>query len=110
MDFRPLFHFCEVLGQIEPLSRPAQIVRRRSLTILAVVCSAVLVATTGYAVLIRSASSQSGQPAGPPVYNPYPPGILPPDLNAEIARVRAKIRTIFGRYLAQAVLPAPSDF
>src|SRR6266481_8665264 len=32
-----------------------------------------------------------------PIYNPYPPGILPPDLNAEIARVLREIEFIEGR-------------
>lgn len=44
-----------------------------------------------------------------PVYNPYPPGILPPDLQSEIERVRNEIRVIFQRYLAQwKILPAPT--
>jgi hypothetical protein len=28
----------------------------------------------------------------PPPYNPYPPGILPPDLPSEITRVQGEIR------------------
>jgi hypothetical protein len=30
----------------------------------------------------------------PPTYNPYPPGILPPNLASEIARVQREIRFI----------------
>jgi cytochrome c peroxidase len=72
---------------------------------LAVTCCVVLVATIGYSV--RPATPQSRQAGNPPAYNPYPPGILPTDLDAEIARVRAEMRTILGRYLAQAqALPA----
>jgi cytochrome c peroxidase len=37
----------------------------------------------------------------PPAYNPYPPGILPPDLNSEIARVRREVRFIFNQALAE---------
>src|SRR4051794_4896280 len=37
----------------------------------------------------------------PPPYNPYPPGILPPDLVSEIARVRREVRTIEREALAQ---------
>jgi hypothetical protein len=32
---------------------------------------------------------------GGPFYNPYPPGILPDDLDSEIARVRREVRGIF---------------
>jgi cytochrome c peroxidase len=32
-----------------------------------------------------------------PIYNPYPPGILPPDLDSEIARVLREIDVIEGR-------------
>ena len=34
-----------------------------------------------------------------PLYNPYPPGILPPDLDSEIARVRREIQSIFNEAL-----------
>ena len=34
-----------------------------------------------------------------PPYNPYPPGILPPDLDSEIARVRREIQSIFNEAL-----------
>src|SRR5258705_7092259 len=37
----------------------------------------------------------------PPPYNPYPPGILPPDLPSEIARVRREVVTIENEALAQ---------
>ena len=65
---------------------------------MAVICTA-LVATK--APPCPTEPYESGQPGGPPVYNPYPPGILPPDLDTEIARVRSEIRTIFGRYVVQ---------
>lgn len=92
------------LGHIEPSPRSPW---PRSAQ-LAVTCSVVLLATVGYTVLARGqAAAQSGQPAGLPIYNPYPPGILPSDLDAEIARVQSEIRTIFDRYLAQSqALPA----
>src|SRR6266404_891279 len=43
----------------------------------------------------------------PPPYNPYPSGILPANLDSEIARVRNEVQTIFGRYFAewQALTP-----
>src|SRR5712691_11364102 len=42
-----------------------------------------------------------------PAYNPYPPGILPADLQPELLRVRREVETIFGRYFAewQALTP-----
>jgi cytochrome c peroxidase len=44
----------------------------------------------------------------PPIYNPYPLGILPPDLDSEIARVLAEIDGIEQQALAQlAALPPP---
>ncbi len=100
-------HFRQLLRRTEPSGRRAQIVRRPSAT-LAVTCCAVLVATIGYAV--RPAAPQSGQAGGAPDYNPYPPGILPSDLDAEIARVQVEMRTVFGRYLAQAQALPPLTF
>ncbi len=47
--------------------------------------------------------------AAPQLYNPYPPGILPSDLDPETARVRREIKSIFNQYLAQwRALPAPT--
>src|SRR4051812_20668171 len=42
-----------------------------------------------------------------PAYNPYPPGILPNDLQSELLRVRREIETIEARYFAewQALTP-----
>ena len=37
----------------------------------------------------------------PPFYNPYPFGILPADLNSEIARVRREVRFIFDQALGE---------
>jgi cytochrome c peroxidase len=37
----------------------------------------------------------------PPPYNPYPPGILPPDLNSELERVRREVRGIEAEALGQ---------
>src|ERR1700730_14526869 len=45
----------------------------------------------------------------PPPYNPYPPGILPADLNSEIARVLREVDHIEGEALAQLrALPPPT--
>src|SRR5258708_30730105 len=45
----------------------------------------------------------------PPPYNPYPPGILPPDLNSEIDSVRRELRFIYTQALADwRALPPPN--
>ena len=42
-------------------------------------------------------------------YNPYPPGILPPDLPSEIQRVRREVVTVENEALAQwRALPPPT--
>ena len=47
-------------------------------------------------------------PAPPPPYNPYPPGILPADLESETQRVRREIKLLFQEALAEAnTLPPP---
>jgi hypothetical protein len=35
-------------------------------------------------------------------YNPYPPDILPPDLDQELERVRREVDLVFERYLEQS--------
>src|ERR1700746_2943674 len=74
---------------------------RRMLTIISVVvlCAVALCMTlTGLKVSAQIA---------PAVYNPYPPGILPADLNSEIARVLTEIDFIEARAIArwQALTP-----
>src|SRR5947209_8069899 len=66
-------------------------------------------------MLVASGAAQlpsSNSPAAralPPPYDPYPPGILPPDLRPEIRRVQREIREIFGQYLQQMqALPPPT--
>jgi cytochrome c peroxidase len=53
------------------------------------------------------AQNDKNEPSPP--YNPYPPGILPPDLVSEIARVRREVATIENEALAQwRALPPPT--
>jgi len=69
----------------------------------------ILVATSLVAVLgivsvplagfTEARAQQVDQPL--PAYNPYPPGILPPDLEPELLRVRREVQTIFQRYAAE---------
>src|SRR5690242_10330016 len=60
------------------------------------------------------ARAQVDIPSNIPVYNPYPSGILPADLQPELLRVRREVTTIFGRYFAEyqaliaAGLPTPT--
>jgi cytochrome c peroxidase len=72
--------------------------------LIALTCVFVL----GSAVAIHLLAANAQSPAPTPIYNPYPPGILPPNLDSEILRVRSEIRTVFNRYLEQwEALPAP---
>src|SRR5277367_6945532 len=49
----------------------------------------------------RKVSPRSESALSDSVYNPYPPGILPPDLDSEIARVQREVEVIEGRALAR---------
>jgi cytochrome c peroxidase len=76
--------------------------------------SATLVVVLGAGILARTGSPQQTARAGPktppvpPIYNPYPRGILPADLDSEIARVRREVRGIFIEALeAWRALPPP---
>ena len=78
---------------------------RRMLTIISVVvlCAVALcMSLTG-----RKVSAQSAPALSDPVYNPYPPGILPSNLSSEIARVLAEVDFIEARAIArwQALTP-----
>ena len=55
-------------------------------------------------------TTATNKPSSPaPIYNPYPPGILPPDLDAEIARVLSEIDGIEQEALAQwRAMPPPT--
>jgi len=61
--------------------------------LMAAVCTGVLYQST-------DAPKVSAQTTAP-VYNPYPPGILPPDLNPEIERVLREVRVVEKRALAR---------
>src|SRR5271168_4864041 len=80
------------------------------------IATASFAAVLGILSLPHAASAQAV--SMPPPYNPYPllpgftpPSILPPGLNAEIARVRREVNTIFARYFAewQALSPTPTQ-
>src|SRR6266403_2087909 len=79
---------------------------RRRLTIISVVVLCV-VAICMSLVPPRKVSAQNANWRTTPVYNPYPPGILPSDLNSELARVLAEVDFIENRAIArwQALTP-----
>ena len=72
---------------------------RRTLAIVAVVVVCVLALLMTLAK--RKVSPRSGSALSDSVYNPYPPGILPSDLDSEIARVQREVDVIEDRALAR---------
>ena len=66
-------------------------------------------ATAGLAAALRilsvpdasSAQARVDQPFQP--YNPYPPGILPSDLDTEIARLQREVQFIFNEALKETL-------
>jgi cytochrome c peroxidase len=72
---------------------------RRTLTLvtIVVVCVLALLMT----IVKRKESPRNGSALSDSVYNPYPPGILPPDLNSEIVRVLREVDFIESRALAR---------
>jgi len=73
---------------------------KKTLSVASTVCLIAL----GYAVITYGQQNSS-----PAVYNPYPPGILPANLNSEIARVLREIDVIEGRAIERwHSLPAPT--
>jgi hypothetical protein len=89
--------------------------RERQLIPLLILCAAVVAAILGST---RPISAQNGTgrehkkgdlDALPPFYNPYPPGILPSDLDSEISRVVREVDFIENEALAQLrALPPPT--
>src|SRR5258708_29099145 len=78
---------------------------RRTLTLVAVVLLCVAALCLSLAPRTVSAQNEAALPAS--VYNPYPPGILPPNLNSEILRVVREVDFVESRALArwQALKP-----
>jgi cytochrome c peroxidase len=72
---------------------------RRTLAIVAVVVVCVLALLM--TLVKRKESLRSGPALSESVYNPYPPGILPSDLDSEIARVLREVDVIEDRALAR---------
>src|SRR5260370_15609093 len=68
-----------------------------------------LVVCVAVALLLSSRNIAAQSSNNPPPYNPYPPGILPSDLDSEIARVRREVTTIENEAIMQwRALPPPT--
>ncbi len=67
---------------------------------LAVAFAVIVIAISITAHIVRRQNGGTVAGSGP-VYNPYPPGILPSDLSSEIARVQLEVDLIEGRALAR---------
>jgi cytochrome c peroxidase len=81
--------------------------RRGVLITLTITCATVL----GSLIVFHAGSAQGKKPppAEAEIYNPYPPGILPADLDSEIERVRREVRGIFEEALVEwHALPPPT--
>ena len=75
----------------------------RSGILITLACIVVL----GSAMVVHSLRADEPDPL-PPAYNPYPPGILPADLNSEIHRVQREIRFIENEAIGEwHALPPP---
>ena len=72
---------------------------RRPLTIISVIALCAFALCMSLAPSKVSAQNTATPPAS--VYNPYPPGILPPDLNSEIERVLREVDFVEARAVAR---------
>jgi hypothetical protein len=72
--------------------------------------TASLAAVLEISSITRAASADTSLPRPAPIYNPYPVGILPSDLDSEIARVQRETQFIFNEALSEwRALPAPTS-
>ena len=82
--------------------------KRMRLIPLSAAC-AILVATLFISPQQISAKKPIATPS-PMIYNPYPPGILPPDINTELMRVQREVAFIEGEALSEAGTLPPLTF
>ena len=81
--------------------------RHTSILVTTSVAAVLGIVSVPLAGFTEARAQQVDQPL--PAYNPYPPGILPPDLESELLRVRREVQTIFQRYAAEwRALPPPT--
>src|SRR5712664_1327224 len=112
-----LFGAISIVSLPNDKSRKDRLMKRRKLIALSAVfvtaIAALLISSQTVLVSAQNGNGKEGkgndkdQP--PPFYNPYPSGILPADLNSEIARVMREVDNIEFEALAQlAALPPPT--
>src|ERR1700742_4588766 len=78
------------------------------IAIRCVVLVAVMVTGCGGESSSQSSLTPSVPSTPPPIYDPSPPGILPADIDSEIARVQSEITGLFNEALVQWMsLPPP---
>src|ERR1700688_51258 len=79
---------------------------RRRLTVISVVV--LLSVALSMTVAGRKVSAQNAEVTSAPVYNPYPPGILPSDISSELARVLREVNSIEAEAITQwHAIPPP---
>jgi cytochrome c peroxidase len=69
--------------------------------------SALGAAIVGAALNVSSVAQDPGRPQRLPIYDPYPDGILPPDILQETRRVQREVRNIYGGYLQEEKMLPP---
>src|SRR5467141_5017509 len=60
-------------------------------------------------LLVSCTGANAADPASPPMYNPYPSGILPADVTSETARAQGEVQGIFQQALAEANALPPAN-
>src|SRR3989442_5550391 len=85
-----------------------KIMYRRALIRLSIACVAVMASFILVSLALAAQATPKPAPGPPSIYNPYPLGILPADLELEIERVLRELNVIFNRALTRwRVLPPP---
>src|SRR5258705_6659663 len=89
-----------------------KIMYRRALIRLSVACVTVMASFILVSVAVAAQPTQQPPPSSPTqvlIYDPYPLGILPADLESEIEGVRREVQGIFNQALLQSrTLPPPN--
>src|SRR5467141_5301046 len=60
-------------------------------------------------LLVSCTGANAADPASPPMYNPYPSGILPADVESETLRVQGEVQSMFLQALAEANALPPAN-
>jgi cytochrome c peroxidase len=81
--------------------------RRRLIALFTVIVTIIVALLISSQTMLVSVRAQDEPDPTPPPYNPYPPGILPANLNSEIARVLREVDRIEGQALAELRALAP---